>query len=198
MNKDASEFSLEKVAKAIKPNIKRLPFKRLSDYTGFLDGKEKVGDVVYHLQLWEAHTRLPAHLKSDFKAYGFPIGGEVFIPQVAVKPMRIEQSWLIVVCPNDELVWWALQKMKFVPEKHSGHYYVGSSEIWQVDDRNLRGLGGYVPDLSVKCWGAIMRWVMLSLDDRKKASTSLEVLSDYCSAEIISGGLNKPPIKITA
>jgi hypothetical protein len=198
MSKDASEFSLEKVAKAIKSNIKRLPFKRLIDYMGFLDGREKIGDVVYHLQLWEANTRLPGNLKYDFKAYGFPIGGDVFTPRGASKPIRIEQSQLIIICPNDELIWWALQKMKFVPEKHSGHYYVGSSEIWQVDDRNLRGLGGYVPNLSLRCWGAIMGWVMFSLDDRKKASASLEALSDQCSAEIVSGGSSKPLIKITA
>jgi len=192
MSTDASGFSLENAEKVLKPHLKYLPFKRLGDYMTNLDLKEKIRGKTFHLQLWEGNTRLPGGFYHGWKAYGVLVGSDIIMPAGMVEPIRIEHTRLIILCPADAIIW-ALQKIKFIPERASDSYYVGSSEIWRANDDNLRGLGADFRNVKELFWAGIMQWGMQSNEDRKKASENVDALITCCSQNILE---EKPAVRI--
>ena len=185
MNKDASEFSFAKAEKIIKSQTKHLPFKRLRNYTKHIGVTEKVNDIDYHLDLWGSKTRLPSNLELDWKAYAIPIRPVHFSPSDGSKPHRIEYNQVIILCPIDETILWAFQHTIFIPRKSMKTCFQGSSEIWQVDDENFRGIARDPQGLSQIFWGGMLDWVKKAIDNREKSLASLETLHKQCEQAIV-------------
>jgi hypothetical protein len=202
MSKDASEFSLEKEGNKIRPHIVDLSFRRLSDYMGNNNLKDKVHCTEYYLNLWEANTKLQGNLEKNWKAYVVPIDRRIILTQFVKRPKRIEYGRIIILCPHNDSVLWAFQELKFIPERGTNTYFQGSSEIWSVNDQNLTAIIHPKPDFWETLHEGLLKWMGDTIEAKQKVISSLEQFHKECSGqwskkivENQTAGFRKGPIE---
>lgn len=174
---DASKFSLDEAAKTIRPHIEYLPFRRLSDLVGDLKFERQVPLLQHRLQLWPAHTRLPADLDQDWKAHAVAVDIEMYGHDGSEnQPIRIKVKRILLMTPSNDSILWAFQECVFVKERMTRTFYSGVSEIYSVTDDNLRRYIDPSVRVSSHFWDSIAEWVDQTVRTRQEAVSFLEEL----------------------
>ena len=200
MSTDASEFSLENEGNKIRPHIVDLSFRRLGDYVGNINLKDKVHGIECSLLLWETNTKLQGNLEKNWKAYAVPIDRRVSFMMGSIKPKRIEYDRIIVLCPHNDSVLWAFQEVKFIPERGTSVHFQGSSEIWSVNDQNFLTIVHPKPDFWETLHGGLLDWMVDTIKPKEKVIESLKRFHKECVAEwpkpvSQTAGIRKGPIE---
>lgn len=185
MNADASKFSLAEAWEKIRPHLAHLSFKRVRDYMISHGEPCQIGAVVYGLFIWDKNNLIPSN---------FPLGDKCFVVPVSQSikpgphaPQLIAQDRLFLICPGtneDPCIQWAVQKMRFFPEKGQDRRYLGDSRIiWCGNDEEFHKAVQVPKDFSQKFWECVREWVTASIEVRKKATESLGKLDTLCIVE---------------
>ena len=181
---DASKFSLDVAAEFVKPYIPQLPFRKLKDYVEDVGHKEVIDGVQCRLDLWGASSSIPVDVDQTWKAHGLVISNNVSKSSDRKKIIRIDRSVLILMCPTDDILW-ALQTVRFVPQKVAGGYFEGQSSLQRIREEDYKTFLYVHPDLSAKFYHYVMRWAGETVAARNKITESLDALVDKCSNEIV-------------
>lgn len=185
MNTDASGFSLEVLEKALKPRLKNLSFKRVSDFKDIHEVSLQIGAVCYRLTCWERHMVVPADINLTDKAVAIDITDLDRFRSVWEKPASIDWLRLLLISPRSDspTILWAVQMMTFTQQIHADYCYLGKGAIVWVDKETFPQ-GIQLPDnFPARCWKQVRKLIAESSKVREEALTSLRELDVICAVE---------------
>jgi hypothetical protein len=193
MNKDASEFSLEKIWSTIKPHAEDLPFKRLRNFTEHHSpGRSKqIRGVVYYFKLWAKKTDIPSDIETKVKAYSFTLGNEItYHPgkEERSTPLSVKFKDLVLVSEAKETCRWLFQTSEFTPDyslNPEGYYFRGKSKLVWIEDENFMKL--FIPHkgFSADLWNQVREWARGSIEEREKINKKLKELEEHSVNEVL-------------
>lgn len=193
MNADTSGFSMTLATRILKPHLKNLSFKRLSDYVGNTNFHDSVGPggAPCKFDLWSGHVMLPACLTLSDLVYGIQIERNIS-RRTSGRIHSIDYHWLILKRSDEGNVglMWYMQTTKFVPYKsdnNCSHFTSVSTIVRSVNSereflQHLNSLHGFAGKFVI----GVQAWIVDCIDTRAKALSQLKDLRDRFSLESVT------------
>jgi hypothetical protein len=145
-----------------------------------------IHETVYHFQLWDGATVMPANLDLDWKAYAIPVRTDMPGYRGIGKPKKVECVRLLALYPSDSILW-AVQKTVYTPEKVSNTYFTGSSTITRLNGaaQNIPQMLDFHIDFPKHFWNEILKWVKQTKEARDPADVYLDALYDNVTRGLV-------------
>jgi len=177
MNKDASTFSLEAVAKTLKPSLQFFACGRVRSCLQYDDHVITIQGVQYHFKLWNSAILIPLGYEHDWKALTFKVDSRMPGYKGYDKPKRVEMDRLVLLYPSESILW-AFQRTIFVPERGTDTYFIGRSTVYHINDENYSQLIPPSLNFVPKFWDQVDQLAIKSRVTREIGEVMLNGLQD--------------------